>query len=725
MPVGSEEIIKEWLELKSWKTLYPVQQKATDQGLLEDIKKNFVVIAPTASGKTGVAELAMLQALKARRRVAYLVPMQPLISDKIRDFSYLETKYNYDVIEGTPRLRDWDAANVVVTTFELFYRTALIARSYVEGFGLVIIDEFHILYDRLRGFNLEKVITILKEFGARIICLSATFEDRNEIAEWLDARIIEDDYRGVPLKHDVIDLSNVKPIEQKAALCASVLEKSQQPYLLFCTTRESTKRRALEMCQHIQKESLDKSELTEHFLRILGRQHLTDTEQALCNCLCKQVAFHHSGLDQRLRTFVEELFLKRKVNFLFSTTGLAYGVNLPAKTVVLCDLSFWDPNKRTRVPVPVYMYIQMAGRAGRPQFDKEGYAYLVVKKAEELENVPIYWSGKIEKAVSQIGNDEYFRKTILELIYSGRHTDKQILEFFEKTFYNFQAQKVKTRFIPFNLFDTVAKRVKYLYEAGFIDYLGGAAGYKLTDLGQVTLKFLFGTFAPYELAPFLQLNRYLEEQRKVEFDFSIIYILSCLFDQARLSKIPNQTSSRIEEFFEGHGVTDRSHAEYSAYAVCFGWIENMKLNRIESDFKVYASPLPQIAMELYRLLQVYEALARSKNYAIPPGFRTLKERIRFGVRTDELPFAKLKGIGRETAREIRRYCETVLSTSFKYKGSPLDILKALYKDQGEDKFLEVHVKYVPQVGEVRAKKTLNLLKNRWGFNACIVSTSSS
>lgn len=712
MSVGPEQVVKELLQLKGWQDLYPTQQRAIEEGLL-DSKRNFVVVAPTASGKTGVAELAMLQTLKEGMRVVYLVPMMSLISDKVREFHYLEG--NYKVIEGKSALRDWDEADVVITTFELFYRTALTARSHVEGFSLAVIDEFHVLYDKLRGFNLEKVITVLREFDIRIICLSATFEDKNEVGEWLNAKVVEvpREFRAVPLKHSIIDLSDKPPSKQNLALNDFLLEESLRPCIIFCSTRESTKNRALGICEQIKETYMDENKLMEEFEGILGRerQHFTDLEKDLCKCLCKRVAFHHSGLDPRLKTFIEEKFIKGNIDFLFATTGLAYGINFPAKTVVLCDLRLYDPNIRSQVYIPVYMYLQMAGRAGRPQFGNEGYAYIVAKRKDELLKAAQYIEGKIERAFSHIAHDDYFRKAILELVYSGRATDSQILNFFEKTFYNFQSQRVKKGFVQFNLFETIGNHVKYLCDAGFLTYLG-AAGYKLTDLGQVTLDFLFGTFASYELAPFLQLNRILDDEKKGLYNFDIIYYLSLLFEGARLTKIPRKTSNKIKEFFENIGVTDPSHAEYSSYAIFFGWIENMELDRIEREYKVYSSQLPQVASELYRLLQVYEALAKRKNFIVPSEFNILKERIRFGVRIDELPFVKLKGIGRDTARNIRRYCRTVLARPpFNYRGSPLDILKALYKDQGEDRFLEIHVKYISGVGEKRAQRILKFIKS--------------
>jgi len=170
--------------LKGIKKLWPAQERAIEQGLLETTE-NFVIVAPTSAGKTFAAELAMFQTLRQGKRVLYLLPMQAMISEKAREFSYLVPHYS---ISDGPK---GDKADVVISTFEAFYRTTLLNPSAARAFGLAIIDEFHVLYDKLRGFNLEKAITLLKLHGIRMVCLSATFEDKLEVAGWLNAKLVE------------------------------------------------------------------------------------------------------------------------------------------------------------------------------------------------------------------------------------------------------------------------------------------------------------------------------------------------------------------------------------------------------------------------------------------------------------------------------------------------------------------------------------------------------
>jgi helicase len=680
---------------------------AVEEGLL-DSKDNFVIIAPTSSGKTGVALLAALQTLEAGGRVLYLVPMTALIADKERDFSDISSK----IAGFNASLSDWDKADIVITTFENFYRTALLRPMHAKGFDLAIVDEFHVLYDKLRGFNLEKVITILKEMNVRIICLSATFEDKQEISEWLNAKLVlvPEDAREVKLTHDIIDLSQTVLAKQNNELCRKLLEMKKEPYLVFCASKDSTAVRAREMCSLLDKILIDETKLREEFARRVRRKKLTAQEEELLRCLLKGVGFHHSELDQQLRSLVVELFTRKVINYLFATTGLAYGVNFPAKTVVLADLSFFDSSTGKRVPVPNYMYLQMAGRAGRPGFGIEGYAYIVKKRGQN--DILRYKDCTIEKAISLVGEDDNFRKTILELIFSGRCRDEEILNFFNNTFFNFQCKRQKIRFVPIDLFKILEGHVKYLYNNGFIESTG--VGYKLTGLGEVTIEFLFSTFADYQLTPFKKLDDILEKDKMVRMDFDIIYEISRLFKGACLGKYPSKyRSEEITSFYEKKGVhmSDQKDPEYSAYAIYYGWMENQELADIESKYKVYASKCPQVARELFKLLNVYEKLAEKKGIPVPPDFKDFKDRVRFGVTAEELPFKRLRGIGRATVRKMKMYCEAFRNPPWNLSGSMLEIFVQIYKKDGERRFSEI-LQFVKGVGKGKKhEKILELVKS--------------
>jgi helicase len=702
-------IVDNWLKIKSWKEPNAAQKIALENGLLST-DNNLVIIAPTASGKTGIAELATLQTIENSKRVLYLVPLKALVSEKEKDFKKLLPSCKVAGANDNPN--NWDKADVVISTFEVFYRTALTKPDYVRNFSLAIVDEFHLLYDKLRGFTLEKVITALKEFNPRLICLSATFEDKNEIAEWLKAKVIEipSEARPVPIRHYIIKLESKKGVNTE--LCKRLIEMDQSPYIIFCTSKYSCQLRAKEMCNQLTPNEETKSVVLSDFQAILERQKLLESEQELLDCISRRVAFHHSDVNQKLKDYVENLYCKRGIDYLFATTGLAYGINFPAKAIVLADLSFYDPNSPSkRSDVPVFMYKQMAGRAGRPGLENEAYSYVVTKNSIELNyKAPEYIRGKIERAVSQIGQDEYFRKAILEIIYSGRNTNERIIGFFEGTFFNYQSNKIQKSLLKYDLHDSIKKQMTWLNDNGLVDYMG-VAGYKLTDFGKVVVSFLFWSYSSYELEPFVELKKFLDNEKLVEPEFELIYLISRLFEGVCLSKIPRKTSSEIEEYFANMGISEIDNPEYSAYAIFNGWMENKDVFEIEEKLCVNTSQLQAVASELSKLLKIYETLARRLGYEVSPSFRDFSERVRRGVTEEELPFAKLKGIGRETTRELTNYANSLLKgPNFNYTGTLLQVLKKLLKDVGDERFMNTHMQYIANVGPARSKSLLDFVK---------------
>ena len=699
-------IVERLLNLRGWEKLNRVQEEAVKEGIL-DPENNFVITAPTASGKTGIAEIAMLQELEKKGKVIYAVPSHALIDDKLTDFKYLTD--DFSVKAGGSKYSIWTKNDLTITTFELLYRGCLRSKHFLENFGLVVVDEFHILYDKLRGYNLEKLLTILKQCDARIICLSATFEDKEEIGEWLEAKVVHipKEFRPAALTHDKIDL---RADVSNGNLCQKLIEKHNDPYLIFCSTKRFTRDRAIEMRNHLSETKNEEQEVIKEVKKKISREKLPELERILCSCLTKGVGFHHSDLHISLRNFVADLFRGKRIDYLFCTTGLAYGINFPAKAVVITDLTLWDFEEQKSNPIPQFLYYQMAGRAGRPQYDDEGFCYVAIKRKEDLARFEEYKEGVLPKATSQINYDEYFRKAILELIYSKRNTDKEIISFFENSLFHFQATKHKGGLIAHDLMGLIRTRVKDLRDAGFLERVG--ITYRLTDFGTVTLDYLFRGFYSPELSAFIRLKQYLEKTKSVKTDFDLVYFLSKTFTKCNISKQPYKKSEEVEQFLQNEGIADRGNPEYSAYVVSHKWMENVHEAEIDDQCRVYSSNLPSKMWEMYRLLDLYEELARAKHYPIPERFQLFKERVRYGVREDELPFVKIHGIGRETAGSVRRYCYNVLQKNFGYTGTPLDILKSLLKEQGEEKFLNTHVRYVENVGKSRAKRILSLVKSR-------------
>ncbi|MBI2652669.1 DEAD/DEAH box helicase [Candidatus Woesearchaeota archaeon] len=207
MELGSikNAIPKELYEIleKEITMLRPAQEKSIKNGLLEG--KNLLVCTPTASGKTLIAELASLKSIiEGKGKAVYIVPLKALASEKYKDF---KRKYGKiakialsigDIDSADPFLADYD---LIVLTAEKMDSLLRHNSPWVNNISTIVVDEIHLLNDSERGPTLEILLTILKQLlkNAQIIALSATIGNAEELAEWLNAELIVDDWRPVKL----------------------------------------------------------------------------------------------------------------------------------------------------------------------------------------------------------------------------------------------------------------------------------------------------------------------------------------------------------------------------------------------------------------------------------------------------------------------------------------------------------------------------------------------
>lgn len=188
--------------------LRPAQLKAINAGLLEGT--NLLICTPTASGKTLIAELAMLEKiLKSNQKAVYVLPLKALANEKFKDF---KKKYE-KIIKIAQSTGDFDSNDSILGTYDLILLTPEKLDSilrhktpWITDVGVFVIDEIHLLNDVSRGPTTEVVITLLKDIcpTAQFISLSATIGNPEELSEWLNAKLIIDEFRPVELKQGIL-----------------------------------------------------------------------------------------------------------------------------------------------------------------------------------------------------------------------------------------------------------------------------------------------------------------------------------------------------------------------------------------------------------------------------------------------------------------------------------------------------------------------------------------
>ena len=190
---------------KEIKELRPSQEKAVKAGLFKG--ENLLVCTPTASGKTLIAEMLMLKRiLEEKGKAVYIVPLKALATEKYKEF-----KKKYPMINIALSIGDLDSndkglwkKDIIIATSEKLDSLIRHRVDWLDDIKVIVVDEIHLLNDPGRGPTLEILLTILKEkTDAQILGLSATIGNPKELADWLNAKLVIDNWRPVELKKGV------------------------------------------------------------------------------------------------------------------------------------------------------------------------------------------------------------------------------------------------------------------------------------------------------------------------------------------------------------------------------------------------------------------------------------------------------------------------------------------------------------------------------------------
>ncbi|KAK8385131.1 hypothetical protein O3P69_012135 [Scylla paramamosain] len=362
---------------------------------------NVLLGAPTGSGKTIAAEIAMFRVFQKYpdAKVVYIAPLKALVRERVEDWRVrLQEKLGFKVVELTgdvsPDIRAIQAAHVIVTTPEKWdgISRSWQTRDYVRKVALIVIDEIHLLGED-RGPVLEVIVSrtnfISSHTGQtlRIIGLSTALANAKDLANWLGIGEVglynfRPSVRPVPLEVHIAGFPGKHYCPRMATMNKPTFQAIKQhspdkPVLVFVSSRRQTRLTAMDLMGFVVVEADPKQwlKLPEYEMeQILS--NIKDENLRLC--LSFGVGLHHAGLVEKDRRVVEELFVNQKIQILITTATLAWGVNFPAHLVVVKGTEYYDGKTRRYVDFPITDVLQMMGRAGRPQFDNQGVAVILV-----------------------------------------------------------------------------------------------------------------------------------------------------------------------------------------------------------------------------------------------------------------------------------------------------------------------------------------------------------
>ena len=390
------EAVPEFADAFAFESFNQMQREALPAIL--DSDENVVASAPTASGKTALAELAICKCLDAGGMALFIAPLRALTNEKESEWERFENLgYSVYVVTGERDLdpRRAERADILVMTPEKVDSATRKHDSPRYGFitdvACCVIDEVHLLDSERRGSVLEVTISRLRRLcEPRIVALSATMPNVEDVADWLDVGPettfdFGEEYRPVELESSVRTYTHGEnAFADKYRRLYRALDLAEEHIrdggqaLVFVASRQDTVRAAEKA----------RDELASRDVPIGARGEYdfhTETQvlenQTLRNSALDGVAFHHAGLSKSDKDHVEEWFREGKIQLLFSTSTLAWGVNLPARCVVIRDTKYHNPLEG-EVDMSPLDVLQMLGRAGRPGYDDAGYAHVVCDSAD-------------------------------------------------------------------------------------------------------------------------------------------------------------------------------------------------------------------------------------------------------------------------------------------------------------------------------------------------------
>ncbi|KAJ2592446.1 Pre-mRNA splicing [Coemansia sp. RSA 1722] len=374
---------------------------------------NMLICAPTGAGKTNCAALAMLRTVGQYRdavtgrvdvsafKMVYVAPMKALVSEMAAAFAKRLEPLGLRVAEltGDAQLTKAQIADtqLLVTTPE---KWDVVTRkggdaSYTRLVRLAIIDEIHLLHDD-RGPVVEALAVRLKQSShVRLVGLSATLPNYEDVAAFLrvpkhalfhfDAR-----WRPCPLQMEFVGLTDAKHVRRLERMDAVCYEKARREaakggqVLVFVHSRKETVRTAQRL-----RDMAVADAATDAFVRagsasaeVLREEAAATRDAALSDLLPFGLAVHHAGMARTDRALAEDLFSDGHVRVLVSTATLAWGVNLPAHTVIIKGTQVYNPARGAWAELSPQDVLQMLGRAGRPQFDTFGEGVIITAHSE-------------------------------------------------------------------------------------------------------------------------------------------------------------------------------------------------------------------------------------------------------------------------------------------------------------------------------------------------------
>ena len=434
--------------------------------------------------------------------------------------------------------------------------------------------------------------------------------------------------------------------------------------LVFVNTKKSAEKTAEEISKKIKSDSEELKGISEDALDALSRP--TKQCERLAFCMKKGIAFHHAGLVEKQRNIIEENFRKGAIKIICCTPTLSYGVDLPAYRAIIKDLKRYTMQGLSWIPVLDYM--QMSGRAGRPNYDNEGQAIAIAMAKSEKEKIEEkYVNGNPEDIYSKLAVEPVLRTYVLSLLAANfTSTKKELFSFFDRTFYAHQFKDLR------KLHSTLNKVIDLLDEWEFIMRSGDEFSsadeledekFKVTLIGKRVAELYIDPLTANFIINCLR----NASDRKIE-AFSFLQMISHTLESRPLLRVGIREYDKIQESMLEFSDLILEHEpsmyepEYEDFLnsvktamMLNQWINEQDEEFLLEEFNIRPGEIRGKLEIADWLLYASEELSKILHYQyLIKEISKLRLRIKYGVKEELLPLIRLENIGRVRARLLFR-----------------------------------------------------------------------
>lgn len=471
--------------------LRPAQDEALFSRELLSDSRNVIIATPTNSGKSLLSYLLLLNSAVMGKTVVLIEPLRALAYEKSEELKKItdilnrqsKIKVKVTVTTGDYRINDEfmhsalsdngldSNGRVVIATPERLDALSRVPdnRNWFNTIDLVCLDEAHLIGDSSRGATLELLIAFLRSLknNIRIILMSATISNSNELASWLDPCIVISDVPRFPtLEKWVYCVEDGEDTNQILLNeITEILENPENSIVIFVYQTASAESLANYLASGLSGKRIKKHDLSA--------------------TMDAGVAWFHSKLSAGTKESIIHAMEAGKVRVSVSTTALSMGINLPATHVFVRDITFTGFKE-----LDVSDLMQMIGRAGRGNRPGTG---IIVLSNNNISKTDSITSGikneilpEIKSQLIPIARENYYGTLKDDLFYIDR-VGNQVMGIINR-FETCTMSRLK-EYLSYTLggdrFEEMPSVLRYLTDWKLVFFNEDTNEYQLTHLGKV------------------------------------------------------------------------------------------------------------------------------------------------------------------------------------------------------------------------------------------------